>query len=232
MIFSRLNLALAHNPENLMRRSASPPVDALIAGFDQALRTLVGYQQRAAQRPYPARDCAPVTLPAAARARAGALMRVNHTGEVCAQALYLGQATAAFSPAQHEILRAAATEEIDHLVWCGQRLVELEARPSRLNFAWFCGAFTLGAIAGLFGERASLGFLAETERQVVAHLDSHLALLPREDQASRLIVMQMRRDEAKHAATARRQGGIELPVFVRWCMKLQAKVMTVIAARI
>ena len=215
-----------------MRRPAPPPIDALIAGFDQALRTLVGYRPQTAQRPYPALDCAPATLPVAARARAGALMRVNHAGEVCAQALYLGQAIAAFSPLQQATLRAAAAEEIDHLVWCAQRLGELEAHPSRLNFAWFCGAFTLGAIAGCCGERASLGFLAETERQVVAHLDSHLALLPREDQASRLIVMQMRRDEAKHAATARRQGGIELPVFVRWCMKLQAKVMTIIAARI
>lgn len=232
MIFSRSEFAPDERAKNLMKRPLPPPTDALIAGFDQALRTLVGYRPQRARRPYPALDCASLALPEAARVRAGSLMRVNHTGEVCAQALYLGQATASTAPAQRAMLQAAAAEEIDHLVWCAQRLEELEARPSRLNFAWFCGAFTLGTVAGLCGERASLGFLAETEHQVVAHLEAHLALLPREDQASRLIVGQMRRDEAKHAATARRQGGLELPLIVRWCMKLQAKVMTSIAARL
>lgn len=206
-----------------------PRVDALIAGLDQALRTLVRYSPEVARRPYPAADCPPLALPA--RARAGALMRVNHTGEVCAQALYLGQATAALTPACRQALQAAAIEEADHLVWCARRLRELDARPSRLNPVWFCGAFSLGALAGLCGERASMGFLAETERQVVAHLDSHLEQLPFDDKASRQIVIQMRSDEAKHAATARRHGAVELPLPVRWLMQLQAKVMTTIAAR-
>lgn len=206
-----------------------PRVDALIAGLDQALRTLVRYSPEVARRPYPAADCPPLALPA--RARAAELMRVNHTGEVCAQALYLGQATAALTPACRQALQAAAIEEADHLVWCARRLRELDARPSLLNPVWFCGAFSLGALAGLCGERASMGFLAETERQVVAHLDSHLEQLPFDDKASRQIVIQMRSDEAKHAATARHHGAVELPLPVRWLMQLQAKVMTTIAAR-
>lgn len=159
-------------------------------------------------------------------------MRVNHTGEVCAQALYLGQATAALAPARRRALNEAAAEEVDHLAWCAERLRELAARPSRLNVLWFSGAFALGAVAGACGERASLGFLAETERQVVAHLDTHLEALPPEDQASRRIVSQMRRDEAHHAATARAHGASELPAPVRWLMMVQARIMTTIAARI
>lgn len=214
-----------------MEHPPLPHVDALIAGFDQALRFLVRYSPEVAGRPYPAADCPPLALPPPARARAAELMRVNHTGEVCAQALYLGQATAALTPARRQALQAAAIEEVDHLVWCARRLRELDARPSLLNPVWFCGAFSLGALAGLSGERASMGFLAETERQVVAHLDSHLEQLPFEDKASRQIVIQMRSDEAKHAATARRHGAVELPLPVRWLMQLQAKVMTTIAAR-
>jgi ubiquinone biosynthesis monooxygenase Coq7 len=214
-----------------MERPLLTRLDTLIAGFDQALRTLAGATPEVAHRPYPAADCPPAGLSATARRQAGSLMRVNHTGEVCAQALYLGQATAELSPTRRRALNAAAAEEVEHLVWCAQRLRELEARPSRLNAAWFCGAFALGTLAGLCGEGASMGFLAETERQVVAHLESHLEALPLDDEASRRIVRQMCRDEAKHAATARRHGAIELPALVRLLMKLQAKVMTTIAAR-
>lgn len=205
-------------------------LDTVIAGFDQALRAFAGVAPSAAHRPSPAAGCPPAALSPETRRQSARLMRVNHTGEVCAQALYLGQATAARTAVRRQALNAAAAEEVDHLVWCAQRLRELEAHPSRLNPAWFCGAFSLGALAGLCGERASMGFLAETERQVVAHLESHLEALPRDDQASRRVVMQMCRDEAKHAATARDLGAIELPLPVRWLMRLQAKVMTTVAA--
>lgn len=214
-----------------MSRPLLNRTDALIAGFDQALRTLAGIAPEVPRRPYPATDCAAEPLSPEVRRVSGQLMRVNHTGEVCAQALYLGQATAALAPARRRALNEAAEEEVDHLVWCRRRLRELAARPSRLNPLWFGGAFAIGAIAGACGERASLGFLAETERQVVEHLDSHLERLAPEDHASRRIVAQMRRDEAQHAATARRHGGSELPVPVRWLMKLQARIMTTIAAR-
>lgn len=215
-----------------MERPPLTRLDTLIAGFDQALRTIAGVAAEVAQRPYPAADCTPIPLSPVARKHAASLMRVNHTGEVCAQALYLGQATASLTSERRRALNEAAAEEVDHLVWCAQRLRELADRPSLLNPAWFCGAFSLGVLAGFCGERASMGFLVETEHQVVAHLDSHLEALPREDLASRRIVAQMRLDEAKHAATARHHGALELPWLVRWLMKLQAKIMTTVAARI
>ena len=208
------------------------PVDGLISGLDQVLRTLApgpGVQPR---RPYPAASVPPVQLEEPARKAAAALMRVNHTGEVCAQALYLGQGLGATTPARREALAVAAAEEEDHLHWCARRLQELEDQPSRLNVLWFGGAFSLGALAGLFGERVSMGFLEETERQVVAHLEGHLGTLPPEDEASQCIVRQMRADEARHAATAREHGAVELPGPVRWLMRVQARVMTTLAARI
>jgi len=207
-------------------------LDTFIAGCDQALRIVLGSEPAVARRPYPAGEGSLETLNPESRRASGRLMRVNHTGEVCAQALYLGQASAALRPAHREVLNQAADEEVDHLVWCAQRLRELESRPSRLNPVWFGGSFTIGLVAGLCGERVSLGFLAETERQVEAHLAAHLDALPREDETSRRILNQMRRDEARHAATARAQGAIELPAAVRWLMKLQARIMTTIAARL
>ncbi|MGD9603108.1 MAG: 2-polyprenyl-3-methyl-6-methoxy-1,4-benzoquinone monooxygenase [Gammaproteobacteria bacterium] len=215
-----------------MPRPSPSRLDALIAGFDQALRTFAGGVTEPARQPSPATDCGQERLSPAARRGAGRLMRVNHTGEVCAQALYLGQATAILTPARRRALAEAASEEADHLAWCAGRLRELETYPSRLNPAWFCGAFALGALVGACGEEFSMGFLAETERQVVAHLDGHLERLPRDDERSRRILLQMRRDEARHAATARVHGAIELPAAVRWLMRIQARIMTTVAARI
>ena len=157
-------------------------------------------------------------------------MRVNHTGEVCAQALYLGQAAAARVPAQRDYLITAAVEEHDHLAWCAARLAELNAHTSYLNPGWFGGAYLIGLLSALLGDRWSMGFLGETERQVVAHLESHLTRLPPADAASRAIVAQMKIDEAKHAAAAVRHGAAELPAFIKWAMRLQGKVMTTIAA--
>ena len=208
------------------------PLDGLISGFDQALRTLLPGPGAHPRRPYPAETVPQVRLAEPARRASAALMRVNHTGEVCAQALYLGQGLGATTPAGRAALALAAAEEEDHLHWCARRLHELDDKPSRLNLLWFGGAFSLGALAGLFGERVSMGFLEETERQVVAHLEGHLGTLPPEDEASHCIVRQMRADEARHAETARAHGAIELPGAVRWIMRIQARVMTTLAARI
>jgi ubiquinone biosynthesis monooxygenase Coq7 len=204
----------------------------LIAGFDQVLRTLAGNSAANSGAAGPAAAAPDTPMQAPQRIKSGRLMRINHTGEVCAQALYLGQATAPLGDAARAALQQTAAEETAHLAWCAQRLRELGTRPSLLNPAWFAGAFLIGAIAGRCGERASMGFLAETERQVVAHLDSHLKKLPREDQRSRCIVAQMRRDEAAHAATAVAHGAQPLPSGVRWLMHLQATVMTTVAARL
>ena len=158
--------------------------------------------------------------------RAAALMRVNHAGEVAAQALYHGQALGSASPATRELLMRAAREETDHLAWCEQRLRELDSRPSRLNPLWYSGSFAIGALAALFGDRISLGFVSETERQVEGHLDEHLQRLPTTDAASRAIVGQMRSDEIHHGQAARNAGGMELPAPVRGLMRATAKVMT------
>lgn len=211
---------------------APTPLDGLISGFDQALRTLLPGPGAHPRRAYPAEALPPVRLAEPARKASAALMRVNHTGEVCAQALYQGQGLGARTPARRQALAAAAAEEEDHLHWCARRLQELDDRPSRLNLLWFGGAFSLGALAGLFGERVSMGFLEETERQVVVHLEGHLGTLPPEDEVSQCIVRQMRADEARHAETARAHGAVELPGAVRWLMRVQARVMTTLAARI
>lgn len=209
----------------------SRPADRLIGGFDQALRTLLPAADVRPRRAYPAEHLARVPLAEAARHAAAAHMRVNHTGEVCAQALYLGQSVAARTPARRAALAVAAAEEEDHLHWCARRLRELEDRPSQLNLVWFTGAYVLGALAGLAGEPISMGFLEETERQVVEHLEGHLASLPMEDEASLAIVRAMRADEARHAETARAHGAVSLPAVVRAAMRLQARVMTTLAAR-
>lgn len=171
------------------------------------------------------------------RELAGALMRVNHVGEVCAQALYTSQAMAARWPGRRnealaQQLEAAGREETDHLAWTQQRLDELGARPSLLNPLWYAGAFGLGLLAGRLGQGVSLGFVVETERQVEAHLASHMDRLPPGDQASRAIVAQMKDDEARHAREAQHAGATELPLPVKGLMKLAAKVMTTVAHRV
>jgi 3-demethoxyubiquinol 3-hydroxylase len=203
-------------------------VDRWICGAETALRTLSGGSraERPAPRP-PATSGAPVpALDAAEKRLAGALMRVNHVGEVCAQALYQAQAAATPNPELKSQMAKAAREEIDHLAWTEERLAELGDRPSLLNPLWYGGAFLIGLAAGRLGDRVSLGFVAETERQVGRHLESHLQRLPAGDVASRAIVEQMRVDEAAHAQAAQAAGGLELPAPVRSAMRLAAKVMT------
>ena len=156
-------------------------------------------------------------------------MRVNHAGEIAAQALYHGQAFAAHSASTREMLLHAAREETDHLAWCAERLGELESRPSRLDPLWYAGSFAIGALAGVLGDRISLGFVVETERQVEGHLDAHLATLPGEDTRSRAIVEAMRTDEIAHGANARAAGGVELPLPIRALMRATARVMTTTA---
>ena len=163
------------------------------------------------------------------RRKAASLMRVNHVGEICAQALYSAQSLTTRDPALKTQFEQAAREEADHLAWISDRLDELGSRPSLLNPLWYAGAFGLGLIAGRLGDRASLGFLVETERQVEAHLESHLGRLPDADHASRAIVAQMKEDEAAHAALALQAGGVELPAPVRAVMKAASRVMTTTA---
>jgi ubiquinone biosynthesis monooxygenase Coq7 len=202
-------------------------MDTLILALDAALRTL--WAPARAQRPCPVPAEPPGPLSAPQRREAAALMRVNHVGEVCAQALYQAQALATRSPAMRRQFEAAAQEEADHLAWTRQRLDELQARPSLLNPLWYAGAFGLGLLAGRWGDRVSLGFVVETERQVEAHLDGHLTRLPPEDTASRAIVTQMMSDERAHAAEALAAGAVPLPAPVQGLMRAAAKVMTTTA---
>jgi len=207
--------------------------DALIGELDVALNVLSGHAQ--AGRPYPAASCnvqADQALTDPEKQHAAALMRVNHVGEVCAQALYRGQALGCKSAPTVAVLRAAAQEETDHLAWCGQRLKELKSRPSYLNPVWYAGSFAMGLVASQLGVARSLGFMAETERQVEAHLDSHLLDLPTQDQCSRAIVLQMRDDEIKHRKTAQSHGGVALAKPIRYFMILISKFMTKTAYRI
>lgn len=202
-------------------------LDRLLTPVDQTLRTL--FASHMAARPNPA-DNLPETPEisdnAAARRHAAALMRINHSGEVAAQALYQGQAFASRGDATRTSLMEAAREETDHLAWCAQRIHQLGGRTSVLNPLWYAGSFTIGALAGLAGDRASLGFVAETERQVVEHLESHLQRLPAEDVRTRAIIQQMSADEQRHGHNAMLAGGADVPKPVRVLMKLTAKVMT------
>jgi 3-demethoxyubiquinol 3-hydroxylase len=210
------------------------PIDRLLSVADQSLRTIWGHHhaQRPVPRPEsPAGDPLP-ELDAAEKRLSGALIRVDHVGEVCAQALYTAQALATRDEPLRAHLEAASQEETDHLAWTEQRLRELGARPSLLNPLWYAGAFAIGTIAARLGDRASLGFVIETERQVEEHLDSHLARLPAGDLASRAIVTQMRDDEIRHAEAAQQAGGVRPPLPVRWLMRTVARVMTTTAHRI
>ncbi|MDP1572815.1 MAG: 2-polyprenyl-3-methyl-6-methoxy-1,4-benzoquinone monooxygenase [Pseudomonadota bacterium] len=204
-------------------------LDQLITTFDLGLRTV--FASPHAARPYPGTG-AEAALSDAERTRVAALMRVNHVGEVCAQALYAGQALTAKNDQVRAELEQAAKEETDHLAWCETRINELGGRKSLLNPLWFGGAFALGATAGLLGDKWNLGFLAETERQVEAHLVGHLQQLPEADLKSRAVVEQMKTDEARHAQTAVNHGGAPLPPPVKWAMRLAADVMRKTASRI
>jgi 3-demethoxyubiquinol 3-hydroxylase len=205
-------------------------LDRSILAFDHALRTVSGGALSA--RPYPAENEPAVKLSGEAATRASALMRVNHSGEVCAQALYDGQALTARNDQLRATLQNAAREEQEHLAWTEQRLHELGGHRSLLNPLWYAGSFALGALAGLAGDRWSLGFVVETEKQVEDHLTSHLDRLPSEDLRSQAIVRQMRTDEANHARLAQSAGAAELPAPMKSLMRLTAKVMTVTAYRI
>ena len=211
--------------------------DAVIGALDLALRTLSQSAHMARPMPKPvalalAKQAASAALTGDERRLSGALMRVNHVGEVCAQALYAAQAMTARTPALRGQLMQAAREETDHLAWCEQRLRELGDRPSLLNPLWYAGAFAIGLVAGRAGDARSLGFLAETERQVEQHLASHLHSLPAGDAASRALVSQMMVDEAGHADLAERAGASRLPRPLAWAMRAAARLMTRTAHRI
>lgn len=205
-------------------------IDLVLAEIDHALRT-VGSASTGASAPSPA-DAAPeAELDAAEQRHAAGLMRVNHSGEVCAQALYRGQALTAKSAATRADMTAAAREEEDHLDWCQQRLDELDAHPSRLNPLWYAASFALGAGAGLVGDRLGLGFVAATEDQVCEHLRDHLERLPAQDARSRALVTRMLADEAVHAHRARRAGALTFPGPVQAAMTLTSRVMTALSYR-
>jgi ubiquinone biosynthesis monooxygenase Coq7 len=199
-------------------------MDAWISTLDQSLKTLAGVAPMS--RPAPQATAPDETLDEGQRRLSASLMRVNHVGEVCAQALYRAQALSTRDEQLREHLQHAAQEEIDHLAWCADRLRALNDRPSLLNPLWYGGAFAIGTVAGLVGDKVSLGFVIETERQVEAHLASHLERLPDGDRSSRAIVARMKEEEARHAEEARDRGGIDLPRPVRGLMRMAAKVMT------
>lgn len=204
--------------------------DALLITADAALRTLFATPR--ASRACPTLPHQATVLTTLEKNEAGALMRVNHVGEVCAQALYTAQALATRNPALRRHFIRASAEETDHLAWTRQRLDELGSRPSVLNPLWYAGAFGLGLLAGRLGDRVSLGFVVETEKQVEAHLERHMQRLPAADHASRAIVAQMKNDEARHAREAQDAGALGMPAPVRSLMRAAAKVMTTVARRV
>ena len=205
-------------------------LDSLLIASDSALRTLSGASH--ASRPYPCTAGDSVSLDANERRLSGALMRVNHVGEVCAQALYSAQGLSTRDPRLKRQFEEAAREETDHLAWTQRRLRELGAHTSLLNPLWYAGAFGIGLLAGRAGDKVSLGFVVETERQVEQHLDDHLTRLPLNDSASRAVVAQMKADEARHGANAQDAGAAELPAPLRWVMRRVAQVMTFTAHRL
>ena len=205
-------------------------IDDLIVSFDRALRTFAG--RPTATRPLPGAELEGAELTLEERRHAGGLMRVNHTGEVCAQALYAAQALIARDPAVKQEFARAAREEEEHLAWTQQRLTELSDRPSLLNPLWYAGSFAIGIVAGASGDRGNLGFVLETERQVEEHLTVHMSELPPGDARSRAIVEQMRDDEARHGETARAAGASELPFPVKGLMRVAADVMRYVAYRV
>ncbi len=201
------------------------PLDQLLVASDKALRILAGVNSAAGKKS-PGENSADGSLDATQKRHAAGLMRVNHSGEICAQALYQGQALTAKLADTREQMERAAAEELDHLAWCEQRLQELDSRPSVLNPLWYAMSFAIGATAGLINDRLSLGFVAATEEQVCQHLQKHLQQLPADDHKSRAVVEQMLSDEAGHAETARQAGGVTFPDPVKKAMTLASAVMT------
>lgn len=206
------------------------PFDRLLDRCERALEAIAGMPM--AERPSPASGIAEADLDDAERRHAAGLMRVNHTGEVCAQALYFGQAALARDEANRAHLLHAAAEETDHLAWCAQRLQQLDSRPSLLNPLWYAGSYAIGAAAALVGDPVSLGFVVETEHQVEAHLAEHLEKLPTADERSRAVLTQMQADEIRHADAAQERGGIALPFPLPQLMHASSMVMKTVAYRI
>ncbi len=201
------------------------PIDRALIGMDQTLRTLFG-RPPVTERVNPGKAQAEVDLTAQERRHIGRLMRINHTGEICAQALYQGQALTARDTAVRERLERSAHEENDHLAWCEERIKELGGRKSLLNPLWYVGSFAMGSAAGIAGDQWSLGFVVETERQVEDHLDEHITQVPADDHRTRAILEQMKLDEAHHARVAQTAGGAELPEPVKLAMRAVSKLMT------
>lgn len=226
---NRAASASSFAPNTAIRHDA---LDRVILSIDNALRTSLGSHVATRPCPRPEGGGEAPALTAEEKRLSAALMRVNHVGEVCAQALYASQAWGTNDPGLKAQFEAAAAEETDHLAWTEQRLKELGGRTSLLNPLWYAGAFAIGLVAAKVGDRHSLGFVVETERQVEAHLNSHMDKLPAADAASRAIVAQMRDDEVAHADAAEKAGGVPLPAPVRGLMKLAARVMTTTAHRI
>lgn len=202
-------------------------IDTLIPEFDKALRAV--FAAAPTRRPMPGADLPEAALSEAEMRHVAALMRVNHVGEICAQALYQGQALSSGDPAVRRELGAAAWEETEHLNWTERRIAELGGRKSLLNPLWYAGSLAIGVVAGKCGDAWSLGFLAETERQVEGHLESHLAALPAQDRKSREVLEQMKADEKRHAETANHHGAKALPLPIRLAMKMSSKLMTKLA---
>jgi len=206
-------------------------IDRVIIKIDNTLRTATGLANEASRK-NPAESVPEIVMDEEQRKHAAGLMRINHAGEVCAQALYAGQAVTARNPQVQAEMQKAASEEVDHLSWCKDRLDELDSKPSLLDPFWYAGSFAIGAAAGLAGDAWSLGFLKETENQVEAHLEGHIKKLPPEDARSRAILDQMKIDEAKHAKMAEDSGARDLPPPVRRLMKLTADIMKAVAYRV
>jgi 3-demethoxyubiquinol 3-hydroxylase len=206
-------------------------LDRLVIEVEHALATSIG-EPEASHRPNPAGQTVDAALDEGQRRHAAGLMRINHVGEVCAQALYFGQAAVARDPATREALRHAALEEGDHLAWCAERLRELDSRPSLLNPLWYAGSYAIGLAAGLRGDGYNLGFVVETERQVEAHLGEHLETLPEGDLRSRAIVRQMQADEVEHGDAAKQAGARDLPQPIPRVMALAAALMKAVAYRL
>lgn len=216
--------------DTLMNARTLSPLDRLLSGFERALETVAGSPE--AHRTSPALGIADAEMSDKERRHAAGLMRVNHTGEVCAQALYDGQAALARKDDIRVHLQQAAAEETDHLAWCTERLRELESRPSLLNPLWYAGSYAIGALAALAGDPISLGFVVETEKQVEAHLAEHMDKLPAQDERSRAVLKQMQIDEIRHAQNARERGGTRLPFPVPQLMHATSLVMKAVAYRI
>lgn len=206
-------------------------IDQIIARFDGTLKTVSGSTPSSA-RTNPAKNLPETVFDKTERKHTASLMRVNHVGEVCAQALYQGQALTARSTQIQKKLQQAAQEETDHLVWCQQRIKELNGHTSYLNPVWYFASLTIGMIAGLAGDKVNLGFLAETEHQVEQHLTEHLQKIPAQDEKTRYILLQMRADEMNHAVTAEQAGATELPMPIKILMRYLSKVMTSISYRV